>query len=168
MTTLIVRAAFGDGFAARAECGHGHDDGDDEIHAVIIQRGLESHVIVHHSRCCGDGRFLFQKERELEGDVRFLRVQAAREVSQDVGHVIHVQFRAEFIQHFHEAAHVRAFELVRQIHRERGCGDGVLEGAGFVAHLHRVAQSANTHSIDGDAASVRLALRVVQLLHAPS
>jgi hypothetical protein len=58
------------------------------------------------------------------------------------------------VEDFHEARHVRAFEVVRQadIHVEHG--DRVLYAAGFVEHLDRVAYRLDADLVDGDAAGI--------------
>ena len=74
------------------------------------------------------GALFLQEERELEIDVRASRESQPRgEFAEDRVDVIHVQLGAEFVEHLDEAAHVRAFEVMRQIHRERDRGDGVLD-----------------------------------------
>jgi hypothetical protein len=64
------------------------------------------------------------------------------------------------MQHLDEAAHVRAFLLMRQIDGEGDRGHGVLHGAIAISDAQGEAQATNAHAVDGKLAVVAFALGV--------
>ena len=73
-----------------------------------------------------------------------------------------LEHRPVRLQHLDEAAHVRAFEMVRQVDGELHGGDGALRFAGAEADADGEAQVFHADAVDGDAAVVGFALRVAQ------
>jgi hypothetical protein len=61
-----------------------------------------------------------------------------------------------------EAAHVRAFVLVRQIDGEGHGGHGVLHGAVPVPDAEGKAQAAHAHAVDGELPVIAFALGVCE------
>jgi hypothetical protein len=66
------------------------------------------------------------------------------------------------VEHFDEAAHVRAFEMMRQIHEHPDGRNRVLKCARLVAHLNRKAQPAHADLVNAQFARVAFILLVVQ------
>ena len=64
------------------------------------------------------------------------------------------------MQDLHEARHVRAFEVVRQVHVHVEVRDGVLFARGTILHLHRVIDVLDADLVDRDLAGVGAALHV--------
>ena len=80
-----------------------------------------------------------------------LRQQAAEGLDGDL---------ALAVQDLHEARHVRAFEVVRQVHVHVEVGDRVLLARGTILHLHGVIDVLDADLVDRDLASVGAALHV--------
>src|SRR5450432_4939781 len=82
---------------------------------------------------------------------------------QDVRNIFDMNDIAVRVEHLDEAAHVRAFEFLRQIHEHTDGRDGVLHAARLVAHLDGKAQPAHADLVNAQLACVALALLVVQM-----
>ena len=67
------------------------------------------------------------------------------------------------VQHFHETAHVRPLEFLRQVHEQTNCRHGVLHCVRLIAHLDGKAQPAHAYFINTQFAMVALTLLVRQL-----
>ena len=80
----------------------------------------------------------------------------------DIVDVLHMNNIAMGVEHFDKAAHVGAFEFLRQIDEHANSGDGVLDRVSLVAHLDRKAKSTNADLIDAEFAMIALTLLVVQ------
>lgn len=65
------------------------------------------------------------------------------------------------MQDLDEARHVRAFEVVRQVHVHVEVGDGVLFATGAIFDPHRVIDVFHPHAVDRDLARVGAALQVL-------
>ena len=65
------------------------------------------------------------------------------------------------MQNFHEARHVRAFEIMRQIHVHVEVGHGVLLAARPILHLHRMIDVLDAHLVDGYLPRVGMALDIL-------
>ena len=159
---LIVRAMRADRLRARAERGDGHDDNHDEIGCVLFKGGGEARGVIHHPDRVCDRRFLGEKKWELKIHMGAFRFQPLRQFTKNGVDIVHMQFRAKLIEHLHESAHVRALEVMRQVHREGCRGDGMLNFARLVPDLHRIAKGLHAHPIDGDPAIVGFILGVFQ------
>jgi hypothetical protein len=92
--------------------------------------------------------------------MRFVGVELLHQLTRHGDDVRDGEFSAVRVQDLDKAAHVRAFELVRQVNGERDRGDGVLHGGIAVTNAHGEAQAANADAIDGQAAVVAFVLRV--------
>ena len=64
------------------------------------------------------------------------------------------------VQDLHEARHVRAFEVVRQVHVHVEVGDRVLLARGAILHLHGVIDVLDADLVDRDLAGIGAALHV--------
>ena len=95
-------------------------------------------------------------------DLRRLRIEPLLHGAEDVGDIFHVHYVAVGVEHFNEAAHMRAFEMMRQIDKHSDSGDGVLMGVGFVADADGETQVADAHLVDAQFAVVALLLNVGQ------
>ena len=80
----------------------------------------------------------------------------------DIGDVLDVDDVPMRIEHFEEAAHVRALEFLRQIHEKANGRDCILQGMGFVANLNGKSQPSHAHLVDAQLAVIALALLIVQ------
>src|SRR6202044_1859739 len=69
------------------------------------------------------------------------------------------------MQYLDEPGHVRAFEVVRQIHVHVEIRGGVLLAAGAVLHLDRVKDVLDAHLVDRYLTGVGMALHVLHGLH---
>ena len=74
------------------------------------------------------------------------RQHAAERIDRDLALVV---------QDLHEARHVRALEVVRQVHVHVEVGDGVLLAGGAVLDPHRVADVLDADAVDRDAGACR-------------
>lgn len=158
---LIVRAVFGNGFGTRAQGGNANFNGEDEIDVLSSGSGVEARGVIHHTFHSGDGRFFGQEVGKFHFQVRGGGIELGLHCVQDVGDVFHVDHAAVGIEHFDEAAHVGAFEVMGQIDKHADGGDGVLDDFFFVADLDGEPQAANADFVDAQFAMVTLALFVV-------
>jgi hypothetical protein len=69
------------------------------------------------------------------------------------------------MQDFHEAGHVRALEVVRQVHVHVEIGNRVLLAAGAILHLDRVIDVLDAHLVDRQLPRIGMALHVLHGLH---
>lgn len=159
-SSLVVGTVFADGFRARAEGGDTDDDGRDEIGFFRIGGGGEAGGVVEESGRFGDGRLFREKEGEFEVEVGALAVEAADEGAEEVVDLFRVEHRAVGLQHFEEAAHVGAFELVGQVHGELHGGNGALGFALADGDAQGKTEIFDADAVDVNLAVVRLALRV--------
>ena len=81
---------------------------------------------------------------------------------EDVRNVLDVDDVAVGIQHFHEAAHVRAFEFFWQVHKHPNGRHRVLDAARLVVNLNGETQAAHAHFINPQLAVIAFALLIVQ------
>ena len=90
-------------------------------------------------------------------------VQLLLQRMQNVLDIIYVHDAAMGVQHLDEPAHVRALELLRQVHKQPDRRHGILERMRLVPNLDRKAQATHPDLIDAQFPVVPLALLVVQL-----
>ena len=106
--------------------------------------------------------------------MRRLRVQLFLQRAQNVRNVLDVDDAAVRVEHLDEAAHVRAFEFLRQIHEHPDHGHRILNLARLVLDLDRKAQPAHADLVNAQFARVALILLIMhrraeffQFLRAP-
>ena len=158
--SLVVGTVFADGFRARAEGGDADDDGGDEVGFFRIGRGGEAGGVVEEAGGTGNGGVFGEEEGELEIEVGALAVEAADERAEKAVDVLGVEDGTVGLQHFEEAAHVGAFELVRQVHGELHGGNGALGFALADGDAQGKTEIFDADAVDVNLAVVRLALRV--------
>lgn len=162
---LIMRAVFGNGFGAGAEGGDADFYGEDEIDVLAAGGCVEACGVVHDAFHRGHGRFFAEEEREFHFEVRGGGVEFDLHRMENVGNIFHVNHAAMRVQHFDETAHVRAFELMGQIHEHANGRHGVLDDFFFVPDLNGKAQAAHADFVDAQFAMIALALFVVHDLN---
>ena len=123
-------------------------DLEHKIDFIAIGGGIEAGLIIHEAGLAGDGRGFFKEEREIHFEMRRLRIEPLLHGAEDVWNIFHVDDIAMGVKHFDEAAHVGAFEMMRQIDEHSDSGDGVLMGVGFVADADGEAQAAHADLVD--------------------
>jgi hypothetical protein len=94
-----------------------------------------------------------------------IRIQMFGHLRQHFAEGIDRNFTLMPVQDLDEAGHVRAFEVVRQVHIHVEIRDGVLLAAGAILHLDRVIDVLDAHFVDRDLARVGMALHVLHGLH---
>ena len=157
---LVVCSVVADRLAARAQARHGHTDAKHEVVALAVGLAVEPALVVHQRlrarRWCG----ALDEVREADFDARACGVEPGLEVVQERRHRSHRQLAAMLVQHLDEAAHVRAFEVMRQRHRHVERRDRRLSLRATVEDDDRRAQIADPDLVDVDLAIVRLVLNV--------
>jgi len=81
---------------------------------------------------------------------------------QNVPDVLHVHDAAMRVERLDEPAHMRAFELLRQIHEHADGRHRVLDAVRLVAHLDGKPQPAHAHLVNPQLTVIALALLVVK------
>ena len=103
---------------------------------------------------------LLNEKWKFELDVSLLRLQSLLKMLQDDLDIIDVNERAVLVQHLDKPAHVGAFEMVRQIHRERNRGHGILRGMRLIPDLDWEPEVGHSDPIDRHFPMIRLTLRI--------
>ncbi len=98
------------------------------------------------------------------------RVQMPGHFHQHLAERINGDFTLVPVQDLHEARHVRAFEVVGQIHVHVEIRDGVLLAAGAILHLDRMIDVLDADLVDRYLTRISMALHVlhgvqIRLLH---
>ena len=128
----------------------------------MARRRVEARQVIHHAFLAGDRRLLHHEIRELDLQVRRGRLELRLHGVENVGDVLDVDDVAVRVEHLEEAAHVRAFELLGQVHEHADGRHRVLHRARLVPHLDREAQTPHADLVDAQLPVVALALLVVQ------
>ena len=116
--------------------------------------------VVHQALDTRDRRLLHHEVGERHLDVAGIGVQALRHFLEQRAERVHRDL-ALVVQDLDEARHVRAFEIVRQVHVHVEIGDGVLLATGTVLDAHRVIDILHADPVDRDAARVGTVLHVL-------
>ena len=90
-----------------------------------------------------------------------LRFQQFSHLAEHMLERFHRNLALMTVEYFHEARHVRAFEIVRQVHVHVEIGDGVLLAAGTVADADRVTDILDPDLVDRNTARIGAALHVL-------
>ena len=116
-------------------------------------------MIVQVAFDAGHGRLLHHEIGERHFDVAGVRLEALGHLGEQAAEGLDGNL-ALAVQDLHEARHVRAFEVVRQVHVHVEVGHGVLLAGGTILHLHGVIDVLDADLVDRNLASVGAALHV--------
>lgn len=158
---LVVGAARADRAGAGAKGGDGHGHCHQKIVVPMLEGGAEAHLIIHKSCFSGGRGSLFDEEGKLEFRVGAIALEPGTKLFEDVADVVHVNSGAMRMQDFQKPAHVRAFEVMRQVHRKPHGGHGRLHSPRPIPHLDRIVQVGDAHAVNGQLPIVRLPLSVM-------
>ena len=86
--------------------------------------------------------------------------EAFGHLPQDIHEAVDGNFPFVAMQYLEEARHVRALEIVGQVHVHVEVGNGVLLTARTVLHAHRVQDFLHANPVDGNLAGIGTALHV--------
>ena len=129
----------------------------------MARRRVEPRDVIHHAFLARDWRLLHHEIRELDLQVRRGGVELRLHRVKNILKVLDVDDIAMGIEHFEEAAHVRALELLRQVHEHADGRHGILHRVRLIAHLDGEAQLAHPHLVNAQLPVVAFALFVMQM-----
>ena len=161
---LVVRAVSGNRLRTRTQRRYVCLHRQHKINLPAARRCVEPRDVIHHASLARHRRFFGHEIRELDFQVRRGRVQPLLQRMQNVPDVLHVHDAAMRVERLDKPAHVRAFELLRQIHEHPDGRHRVLDAVRLVAHLDGKPQSAHAGFVNSQLTMVALALLVVKLL----
>ena len=121
----------------------------------------ERGVVVHQALDAGHRRLLHDEVREAHLDVAGVGLQPRRHLVEHRRGTTRPRSRARAVQDLDEARHVRALEVVGQVHVHVEVRDRVLLAARAVLDPHRVADVLDADAVDRDPAGVGAALHVL-------
>ena len=130
--------------------------------AVLAENGR---LVVHQALDAADRRLLHDEVGERHFDVPGARVQVFGHFDQHLAERVDGDFALVPVQYLHESGHVRALEVVRQIHVHVEIRDRVLFAAGAILHLDRVIDVLDADLVDRNLTRVGMALHVLHGLH---
>src|SRR5665811_1628665 len=159
MRTLVMRAALGNLLRAWTQAGdrhqHFHRDARLAVNSFADQRDVVIEQALHPGHWCG----LVHEIRKTHFDVSGLRFQTRHHFFQDTFERLDRYLALMLVEYLDEARHVRALEVVRQMHIHVESGDSVLNADTLVFDLHRVAYAFDADAID------RQVTRISRTLH---
>ena len=113
-----------------------------------------AYQIVEQALDTADGGSLVDEVRESHLDVALLRLESLGHFPQHSFEGIDANLFLVVIEDLHEAGHVRALEVMGQVHVHVEGGYGVLFTIIAIAHPHRMADILDADPVDGDASAV--------------
>ena len=114
----------------------------------------EGHFVIHQALHAGNRRLLVDEIGKGHLDVSGFGLQPLRHLrSMSLKDSTEIS-RSVAVENLHEARHVRALEIVRQMHVHVEHGDGVLHAPAAVAHLDRMADILDADLVDRQLAGV--------------
>ena len=158
--TLVVRAALRDLLRAGAQAGDRHHHAHPQRGVAAAALANQCRLVIHQALDARDWRALGHEERERHLDVSGVGVQPLGHLHQHVAERIDGDLPL-MVQDLDEARHVRALEVVRQVHVHVEGGDRTLLARGAVLDPHRVADVLDADPVDGDLARVGASLHVL-------
>ena len=159
---LVVGAVVRDALGAGAEAGDRDDHGGAQPRRAAVPAAGQAHLVVEVALHAGDRRGLAHEEREGHLDAALVGAQAAGHLPQQLGEIVHGQDLLLAVQHVHEARHVRALDVRRQVHGHGQLRHRRLGRAAAVREADRVQDVLDADLVDRDRARVGAALLVVQ------
>ena len=157
---LVVGTALGNLLRARAQAGDRHQHLHGEAVVAVDDFADESHFVVQQALHAGDRRRLVDEVRKAHFQIARLGFQPLAHFAHDGFKAFHRDLAVVAVEDLDKAGHVRAFEIVRQVHVHVENADSVLDAAGAVGHQHRMADRLDADLVDGNVAGVRLTLDV--------
>src|ERR1017187_9664081 len=118
-------------------------------------------LIIHQTLDAGNRRLLHDEIREGHLDMTGARIQMLGHFFQHLAEGIHRYFTLVAVEYLDEPRHVRALEVMRQIHVHVEICDRVLFAGGPILHFDRVVDILDPHLVDRDPARVGMALHVL-------
>jgi hypothetical protein len=115
----------------------------------------------HQTLDARDGRSFHHEEGEAHLDVPRIGLEPLGHLHEHGAEGIDRDLALVLMQDFHEARHVRAFEVVGQVHVHVESRNGVLLAGGAVLDAHRMGDVLDADAVDGDTAGIHPALDVL-------
>ena len=157
-----MRAALGDFLRAGAEAGYRHHHLD--IDPVFVRAALtdKGDIVIQQAFHAGGRRGLVDKELEAHLDMTAFGIEQIGHFGEHGLERFDRDFPLVVIENFHETRHVRALEIMRQVHVHIEIGNGVLNHAGAVLYLYRMIDILDAHLVDGNGAGIGRVLHIGQ------
>ena len=155
-----MRPTLGDLLRARAQAGDGHDDLDPHHGFAVADLADQRGLVVHEALDAGDRGTLHHEIGEGHVDMAGGGVQARGHLGQHPPERLDRDLTL-VMQHFDEARHMRALEVVRQVHVHVEGRHGVLLARRAVLDLDGMADVLDADAVDRNLARVGAGLHVL-------
>lgn len=157
---LVVGTAGADLLGAGADRGDRHGHPHAEVHFPGRVDAGEGAAVFHQASGSGDRCRLLDEIGEVDLHVRGLGLELLPNAREDRLERLDIDPAAELVQNLDEPAHVRALEVMGQVHVHVDLGVDVLGAVGAVQHDDGIFDALDADLGDGDVAFVRLVLDV--------
>ena len=156
-----MRAVVRDLLRARTQAGGRHHDFEPHVGLAVAVFAEDGGLIVHQALDAGHRRLLHDEVGKGHLDVAGGRIQMLGHLFQHLAERIDRNFALVAMQDLDEAGHVRALEVVRQVHVHVEIRDRVLLAAGAVLHFDRMIDILDADLVDRDLARIGMALHIL-------
>ena len=156
-------AVVGNILGAGAQGGHRHLHFDIQIGTLAALVADEGDVIVHHAFFPGHRRVLVDEVGEAHLDMAVVGFETLGHLTEHGPERIDGNLVLVRVEDLHEAGHVRALEVVRQVHVHAEGGHRALVAAHALLDRYRVAYVADPDLVDRQMTLIGSALDILDL-----